>query len=148
MKTKKPFAFQTSNKPDCLTTCSQFAIGQCRQTPVASDVEWLKKCASTAEKTEVGLTQKLELQTPEAKCKWKFTRIETSEKKSKEEIFEFNVYDLDPKQVNITVVGRSISLEIQTKYRQKIISRYENGKPSYASALHSPYQTWNLPSGA
>ena len=111
------------------------AIGQCRHTPIPSDFAWLNKCLSVSEKTDVGLTQKLEFQSLDASCKWKFTRIETSDKKSKEEIFEFNLYDLDPKQVSISVVGRRITLEILTKYRQKIISRYENGKPSYTSEL-------------
>ncbi len=111
------------------------AINQCRQTPIARDFNWLKKCLSESEKAEAGLSQKLEIQAAEATCKWKFTRIETGEKKTEEEISEFNLYDLDPKLVVISVSGRSITIKLKTKYNQKIISRYENGKPSYTAEL-------------
>ena len=111
------------------------AASQCRQAPEVKDLEWLKKSLAESEQTQAGLIQKLEQQTADSECKWKFTSIETSEKKTKEEVSEFNLYDLDPNQANINVSGRTISLGLKTKFNQKIISHYENGKPSYTSAL-------------
>lgn len=111
------------------------AIGQCRQVPVAKNFDWLAKTLDDSKKNQLGLLQKIELQTAGSNCKWKFTRIETSEKKTQEELSEFNLYDLDPKQVNINVNGRMISIALRTKFNQKIISHYENGKPSYIADL-------------
>ena len=112
------------------------AIEQCRQKPLPQDFEWLQRQATASEKTTPNIVQKLEKQAVgTSSCKWKLTRIETREKKSKEQIFEFNLYDLDPRQVNIAVSGRTVSIELQTKYRQKIISRYEDGKPEYGAEI-------------
>jgi hypothetical protein len=111
------------------------AIEQCRQNPPSGrDFGWLQKTLADAGSAKKGLTQKLELNAG-ASCKWKFTQTIAGEKKTDEFLYEFNVYDLDPKLTEIKVSGQKLLLVVKTKQKQKIISVYENGKPSYAAEL-------------
>ena len=43
------------------------------------------------------------------------------------------MYDLDPKNLDLKVSGKKVTLQANTKYRQKIVSEYKEGKPSYTA---------------
>jgi hypothetical protein len=109
------------------------AIEQCRQPAAARDLAWLQQALAEGEATQPGLAQKLETQSAGEACKWRFTRLETGEKKSDESVYEFNLYDLDPRQVEIKVSGKKVALEITARYQQKVISHYDNGKPGFVA---------------
>jgi len=49
-------------------------------------------------------------------------------KTSDQEVFEFNLCDIDPNLVNFSVTGKNLFVKLETKYKQKIIKSYKNGK--------------------
>lgn len=51
-----------------------------------------------------------------------------SAKSSSTGVYEFNMCDLDPNLVDFSVSGKNIFIRLVTKYRQKIIKTYKNGK--------------------
>ena len=110
-------------------------VDKCRQTIVPKDFDWVRNTLSQAGSVakETNLTQKLELQEAGNNCKWRFTKVESTDKKTSESIYEFNLYDLDPKNLGLKVSGKKVTLQANTKYRQKIISEYKEGKPSYTA---------------
>lgn len=78
------------------------------------------------------LTQSLS--SVEGGCKWRLTLVENNGKNSTDHIFEFNNQDLDPTSLRFQVSKKSLFVEVNTKYGEKIIKHYKNGEPDdYAS---------------
>jgi hypothetical protein len=99
-----------------------------RPVPV-KDWAWLK--AAVAEGAPKMLEQKLALQAGADKdpCKITFTRIDTE--KGKEEIFEFNLYDINGEKADIDISGSEVGLELETIGKEDIIKYYEDGDPGF-----------------
>lgn len=49
-------------------------------------------------------------------------------KASDVEVFEFNLCDIDANLVNFSISGKDLFVKIETRYKQKIIKAYKNGK--------------------
>ncbi|MEO9851669.1 MAG: hypothetical protein ABJE80_03275 [Reichenbachiella sp.] len=60
--------------------------------------------------------------------KFKFTKIEIDEKGSKELIYELNFADLNERNIDFDVSGRSISVKLETNFKEKIIKYYKDGE--------------------
>ena len=57
-------------------------------------------------------------------------------KTSDVEVFEFNLCDIDANLVNFSISGKNLFVKIETRYKQKIIKAYKNGKnQSFTSDL-------------
>lgn len=99
-----------------------------RPIPV-KDWAWLK--AAVAEGAPKMLEQKLALQAGADKdpCKITFTRIDTE--KGEEEIFEFNLYDINGEKADIDISGSEVGLELETIGKEDIIKYYKDGDPGF-----------------
>ncbi|WP_139957278.1 hypothetical protein [Flavicella sediminum] len=66
----------------------------------------------------------------------KLKQIETSPKKSKESIYEFNLSDIDQRSVEIKISGNKVFIEFSTKFMEKIIKTYQDGvSKNYTNSL-------------
>ena len=75
------------------------------------------------------------LEAGEEDCKWKFVSIKSG-KKQLEEMYEFNLEDLDAKKIKWVISGKKLSIQINTKYKEKTIKYYKNGEPgNYKNAF-------------
>jgi hypothetical protein len=62
-------------------------------------------------------------------CALKLTQSRNDGKKSTELIYELNLVEIDPGQVQIEVSGAELSVVLATRNKQKIIKTYKNGTP-------------------
>lgn len=97
----------------------------------AQDQAWLQKTMAEISNNNSNLSQQLTGDESNATCQWILTRVESSEKGAKETKFQFSLKDIDPNQVNIVVRGKELWLELQSKFKQKVITRYIEGKAEY-----------------
>lgn len=97
----------------------------------AQDQVWLQKTLAEISKNNANLNQQLAGDESNAACQWILTRVESSEKGAKETKYQFSLKDIDPNQVNIVVRGKELWLELQSKFKQKVITRYIEGKAEY-----------------
>jgi hypothetical protein len=58
----------------------------------------------------------------------RFEVTSANHKTSSHEIYEFNLCDIDPNSVNFFVKGKELFVKLETKYKQKIVKTYKNGK--------------------
>ena len=58
-------------------------------------------------------------------CSYEY-KLENQEK-GKEETYEFNLYDLNPKSIKLDISKNKINLNIVTKGKEKLITKYEEG---------------------
>lgn len=91
-------------------------------------LQWISTTIGEVNLEGKSFQQKLELPDPSDLKKLKFTRVEADSKKSTEEVFEFNLTDIDPRSVNYSVKGKWLSLVIETNHKNKIIKYYQNGE--------------------
>ncbi len=60
--------------------------------------------------------------------KIKFTRIEIKGTSSTNEVFEFNLSDINPGSVDFEVSGKFLTVRFETNYKNKIVKAYKSGK--------------------
>ncbi|MCP9234709.1 hypothetical protein [Lewinella sp. JB7] len=113
-------------------------VERARELPTeAGDLAWLSTALTTP--AEASYTQELSLQSDaEGECQWSFTRSESG-RKTKEILYEFNLYDLDAAQIDVAVRGDDLSLRIPTLSREKIINVYEDDEPAFTEEMR-----WNF----
>jgi len=109
----------------------EYVIDEAGEIPVeAKDWEWLKEAIANSSNDEV--QQSIKVQEGESSnCKLNFTRINIDDDEEEEEIFEFNVYDLNAKDVEIDISGEEVGLELKTIGGEDIIKHYEDGDPDF-----------------
>lgn len=100
----------------------------------AQDQAWLQKTLGEISKNNSNLNQQLAGDESNTACQWILTRVESSDKGAKETKYQFSLKDIDPNQVNIVVRGKELWLELQSKFKQKVITRYIEGKAEYIYA--------------
>ena len=113
------------------------AVGYCKseyKDPFASNsnpaaiLEWLKNAVGEVIIDQV--TQKVVLETPEADNlnKVKLTTRNIKSSSSVEEVFEFNLSDINPNSVDFEIKGKWLFVKFETNFRSKIIKAYKDGK--------------------
>lgn len=100
----------------------------------AQDQAWLQKTLGEISKNNSNLNQQLAGDESNPTCQWILTRVESSDKGAKETKYQFSLKDIDPNQVNMVVRGKELWLELQSKFKQKVITRYIEGKAEYIYA--------------
>ncbi len=86
--------------------------------------EWIKQHIVEIENTR----QELE-KSDSSSCKWRFITTNSGKKSETEETYEFNLYDLNPKSIDLKISSKSLAIEISTKHNEKNIKYYKNGEP-------------------
>ncbi len=103
----------------------------CKSNVTAGDFNWLNTKLKAVENPK----QELTLQDND-KCKWKFTSNLSESKKSVESVSEFNLYDIDPKKIDIEVSGKTIGVTAYTLNKEKFIKLTKDSKPSFSSEIN------------
>lgn len=68
----------------------------------------------------------------EKSCAYIFKK--TDQEKNKFEEYEFNFYDVDSRQLELSISGKDIELDVKTKNKEKIFTKHdEKGKLSYSN---------------
>jgi len=70
------------------------------------------------------------------KCKWKLTSTLSESKKSVESISEWNLYDIDPKKIDIEVSGKMVGITAYTLNKEKFIKLTKDSKPGFSSEIN------------
>jgi hypothetical protein len=104
----------------------------CKNNVTAGDFNWLVSKLKTVENPK----QELVLQDGGDKCKWKFTSNLSESKKSVESVSEWNLYDIDPKKIEIEVSGKTIGVTAYTLNKEKFIKLTKDSKPSFSSEIN------------
>ncbi|HEU5146530.1 MAG TPA: hypothetical protein VFT90_07450, partial [Chryseosolibacter sp.] len=101
---------------------------------VASTTAYLREQVKALSVDETSLKQSLE---PVEGNKYKLTIIEVNPKGSgAEQVYEFNLADINPTSVAIDVKGKWMYVVMETDFKGKIIKYYKDGKiQPYASSL-------------
>lgn len=60
--------------------------------------------------------------------KLKLTQVEVKSNNSVQEIFEFNLSDINPTTINYEVKGKWLYVTFETNFKNKIIKAYKDGK--------------------
>lgn len=111
-----------------ITSCSKSHSYPFKSLAAKDKVKWIFTTIGEVNLEGKSFKQTLEPADPADIKKLKFTRIETDSKKSTEEVFEFNLSDIDPRTVNYSIKGKWLSFVIETNHKNKIIKYYQNGE--------------------
>ena len=104
----------------------------CKSNITASDFNWLVGKLKSIENPK----QELVLQDGNDKCKWKFTSTLAESKKSVETISEFNLYDIDPKKIDIDISGKTAGVTAFTLNKEKFIKQTKENKPGFSNEIN------------
>lgn len=111
------------------------AIGYCKTTykeAFPSDtqgmVKWLTATIGEVSIEQNTIKQALEPAEEGNVDKIKFTRNEIKGTSSTQEVYEFNLSDINPASVDFEVSGKFLTVKFETNYKNKIIKAYKAGK--------------------
>lgn len=105
----------------------------CRQAEPPRDVAWLMDNINV---TPVGdVRQTLSRPDENTPCKLSYRKVDEGGKKVSEEIFDFNLHDLDERKIQLEISGREVAIELNANYKEKIISYYKDGEPEFTNVL-------------
>ncbi|MCB0707543.1 MAG: hypothetical protein KDC34_19645 [Saprospiraceae bacterium] len=91
-----------------------------------ADWSWLKKEIQEGAVSGEGVTQSVDL-LESNNCKW-VLEIKEEGKKSQEDRYEFNLYDINPKGVELQISGKKVLIELETVGKAEIIQKYTNAE--------------------
>jgi hypothetical protein len=103
----------------------------CKGNVTAGDFNWLASKVKSIENPK----QELALQDGD-KCKWKLTSSASDSKKTVETVLEFNLYDIDPKKIEVDVSGKTVNILAYTINKEKFIKQTKDDKPSFTSEIN------------
>jgi hypothetical protein len=114
-----------------LKSAFEYVIAEASQMEQSvEDFNWLVEAVKDG--SNESIQQSLTLQEGEdSECKLVFTRLTEEKKGDEEEVFEFNVYDLNGKRIKIDISGKNVGIELVTKDGDDIIKYYEDGEPGF-----------------
>lgn len=111
------------------------AIGYCKtahKESFPSDtpgmVKWLMSTIGDVSIEQNTIKQVLEPAEEGNTDKIKFSRIEIKGTSSTQEVFEFNLSDINPGSVDFEVDGKFLTVKFETNFKNKIIKAYKAGK--------------------
>lgn len=91
-------------------------------------IDWLTGAVKEVREGDDTYSQSLSLVEEGNLKKFKFTKIEIDEKGSSEHIYEANFADLNERNIDFDISGRSISVIVETNFKEKIIKFYKDGE--------------------
>jgi len=117
-------------------------------TPTAM-VDWLKSKIGEVSVDQNTRKQTLDYAEAGNTNKLKYSNIETKGSTSTEEVFEFNLSDINPNSVDYAIKGKSIFVSFETNFKSKIIKAYKGGKiQPYTATLDIAFQDIETARGA
>lgn len=115
-------------------------IADCQRTISANTMAWLSDQIASMEIID-RYTQSL---TPEEeKCSYAYSLYDNE--KGEEQNYEFNMYDLNDKGIELKISGDKITLDIPTVRNEKVITRYDaKGELKYEKELEIMFEDLEL----
>ena len=120
-------SFPVESIPQAKLVAAQLAYlsNNCSDEVSTQSFAWMQEQVEAINNND--FEQSLELLDGED-CKWNFTQLKITKKGSSEELYEFNLYDLNPKTVELEVKGKSVAVTVTTLRREEIIKNYSDGE--------------------
>ncbi|MEP2024723.1 MAG: hypothetical protein ABJH98_11915 [Reichenbachiella sp.] len=98
------------------------------ESGLSAKINWLTQAVKEVREGDESFSQSLSLVEEGDLKKFKFTKIEIDERGSTEYIYELNFSDLNERNIDFDISGRSISVLIETNFKEKIIKCYKDGE--------------------
>ncbi|MGK0317045.1 MAG: hypothetical protein ACI86M_003284 [Saprospiraceae bacterium] len=98
-------------------------VQECNRDLDVKDMTWMSNYVSSVTVDDGKYDQSIEQTDDE--CSYMY-KLENKEK-GKEETYEFNLYDLNPKSIKLDISKNKINLNVVTKGKEKLITKYEEG---------------------
>jgi hypothetical protein len=125
-----------------LMSVASGAIDKCKTSykepfsGAADAFSWLNKNIGEVTVEESSVKQTFTAVEGANQNKVKYTRISVKGNTSSEEIFEFNLSDINPATVEVQTKGKWLYVKFETNFKAKIINAYKDGKiQPYASTV-------------
>jgi hypothetical protein len=107
----------------------------------AGMVDWMKKNVAEVTIDQVTHKQTLEAAEEGNLNKMKLTVAEIKSSSSVEEVFEFNLNDINPNSVEFDISGKWLYVKFDTNFKNKIIKAYKAGKiQPYTASLQIAFK--------
>lgn len=101
--------------------------------------DWITSEAAKISEISTELNQIFEKVTADQSCKVQLKLIEDDGKKQEELLSEFNLYDLNPRSVEMKVKGKNVLIIAETIGKDEIIQQYKNNdKLTFQKAIEIP----------
>lgn len=126
------FENEISFKAPDLTTAKQLqhllsnVIAASTKEVSPKDFSWLQAQFTGFDQNKVGIVQTLHIRESN-NCKLSLETREQSRNKVNENLYEFNLQDLDSKNMEIDVSKKHVVVNLPTIYQEEIVKNYENG---------------------
>jgi acetolactate synthase small subunit len=99
-------------------------------------IDWMKQAVTEVTVEQTTRKQIFESAEEGNDNKIKLTTVEIKTSSSVEEIFEFNLSDIDPRSVDFEAKGKWLTVKFDTNFKNKIIKAYKAGKiQPYANSM-------------
>lgn len=108
---------------------------QCSDEINTEAFPWVARNLEAIGEVREDFTQSLSLQEENA-CKWVLIQREVKGNSTDEERYEFNLYDLDARRIELKIKGKEVTVEVPTLRNEEIIKNYSNNEElGYAEEL-------------
>lgn len=91
-------------------------------------IKWLETNLGELMIGSTGIKQQFTHLADEGVGKMRLEKETRTSKSVKEELFEFNLKDVDPKSIQYKISGKSLSIQFETQQKEAIIKYYKNGE--------------------
>ena len=102
----------------------------------AESADWV--IASLADMPSLKSQYNVTLKKNGSDCNWTLVLVTISEKKTTEETWEFELNRVDASALEFEVSGKTISVELPAKHKEKVFKYYKDGKQSFVSSVSFP----------
>lgn len=113
---------------ESVTLCRKSYRPEVPSEGLKAKINWLTGAVKEVREGDDTYSQSLTLVEEGDLKKFKFTKIEIDEKGSTELIYELNFADLNERNIDFDISGRSISVKLETNFKEKIIKYYKDGE--------------------
>lgn len=113
---------------DLIRICDRDYVDPFKDMTVAQKITWLTGNMGEVRVGDNTITQTFERIDASDLQKIKLTKLEVDSKGSKEEIFEFNFTDLNPKSIQYKIGSKTLAVTFETKFKEDIIKYYKDGE--------------------
>jgi hypothetical protein len=98
-------------------------IKGCPSETATEDYGWLEEAIQEGAVSDEDVSQSLEL-LEDNSCKWLLTVQDDDD----ENVYEFNLYDINPKSIELDISGDAVEIEFEAVGKNEIIKVYKNGE--------------------
>jgi hypothetical protein len=113
-------------------------IALCPQQVQPETFDWLTGALGDMPSLKERYVVSLKRAEADKECSWVLTATTISEKKSVEDVYEFDLDRLDPKGVKFEAKGKNIGLVLPMRFGEKVVKHYKAGKQDFTNKIEIP----------